>query len=119
MRDHAQPAEPEPGLRRATPAFPAPARGLPYPWPGRAGGDRHDEDGGGTPAGEQRAEPAAGAAGTEAGAAGTEAEAAGAAHVTVLSAERGIINTGTVHGGQSLVHVDASGRPAREAGRGL
>ncbi|MGW3210155.1 hypothetical protein [Streptomyces sp. NPDC001135] len=109
MRDHAHAAEPEGGVRHGTPPSPTPQRRLPHPWPNPADGHRHDEGGGETPAPEQRTEPEAGT---------TAGPAATAAHVTVLTAERGIINTGTVHGGQYLTNVDVSGRPVREADRG-
>ncbi|QTE02021.1 hypothetical protein [Streptomyces cyanogenus] len=62
-----------------------------------------------------RTAPAAGSA------RGGREEARGAtgrhrAVTSVLRAERGIINTGSVHGGQHLTNLDASERPGPEGG---
>ncbi|UUU20285.1 S-type pyocin domain-containing protein [Streptomyces sp. DSM 40750] len=42
---------------------------------------------------------------------GDRREEAEAAATTVLNAERGIINTGTVHGGQHVTTIELSGDP--------
>jgi hypothetical protein len=47
------------------------------------------------------------------------AETAGGSPATVLNAERGIINTGIVHGGQHVTTIETSGRSDGGADRDI